>query len=607
MPRRLAIIVFCLLALAGMGAIVGTFSADRAERWYGHSLRVRGAETELLSAIQDAETGQRGYLLTGDPDYLDPFNAAQRNLPELRARLLALTTDNHEQQVRLARLDQLIDAKMTELSRTIDLYRGGRREAAIALVKTNLGRTLMRQIRSNVTDFDAIERRLLTRREADATGWRAAIGIIVPLAVILAALLAAIWARSAWLYERALEQRNSALGSEIANRERVEAQLRQTQKMEALGQLTGGVAHDFNNMLAIILGSLSLLKRRLPSGDATLGPLVDGALTGANRAADLTRRLLAFSRLQPLEPKSTDVNRCVSDMSDVLRRTLGEKVIIETVLAGGLWRALIDCPQLESAILNLSVNARDAMPEGGKLTLETSNAALDGAYADQHLEVTPGQYVLVAVTDTGTGMPPETVARAFDPFFTTKGVGEGTGLGLSQVHGFVKQSKGHVKIYSEVGVGTTIKLYLPRDPGGQATYEPVRHGLVKPIEGDFTILVAEDDPGVRQVTTSALRELGFDVLEADSASVALELLDEHPEVSVLLTDVVMPITDGKRLVEAATRRRPDIAVIYMTGYTRNAIVHNGALDAGTRLLTKPFTVEQLERELRLALAERAQS
>jgi CheY-like chemotaxis protein len=292
-------------------------------------------------------------------------------------------------------------------------------------------------------------------------------------------------------------------------------------------------------------------------------------------------------------------------MSDVLRRTLGEKVIIETVLAGGLWRAFVDCPQLESAILNLAVNARDAMPEGGKLTLETSNAALDQAYAEEHAEVAAGQYVMIAVTDTGEGMSLETVARAFDPFFTTKAVGAGTGLGLSQVHGFVKQSQGHVKIYSEVGVGTTIKLYLPRDRTGEAAVEPPRKSGVKRIDGNLTVLVAEDDHAVRQVTTSSLRELGFVVLEADSAAVALELLDQNLEVSVLLTDVVMPVMDGKRLVEAALNRRPDLIVIYMTGYTRNAIVHNGALDAGTRLLTKPFTIEQLERELRLALAERS--
>jgi CheY-like chemotaxis protein len=291
-------------------------------------------------------------------------------------------------------------------------------------------------------------------------------------------------------------------------------------------------------------------------------------------------------------------------MSEMLRRTLGETVVVETVLAGGLWRAFVDCPQLESALLNLSVNARDAMVLGGRLTLETSNASLDQAYADSHAEVSPGQYVLVAVTDTGGGMAPEVMDKAFDPFFTTKGVGHGTGLGLSQVHGFLKQSKGHVKIYSEVGVGTTVKLYLPRDVSGVAVEAKSEALSAAKIDERFTVLVVEDDAGVRQVAVGALGELGFKVIEADSGAVALERLGEHPQVSVLLTDVVMPVMDGRRLVEAALKQRPDLRVLYMTGYTRNAIVHNGVLDGGTRLLTKPFTVDELERELRAILSDR---
>jgi CheY-like chemotaxis protein len=356
-------------------------------------------------------------------------------------------------------------------------------------------------------------------------------------------------------------------------------------------------------MLAIIVGNLDILLRRLSPDEPRLRASAENALSGANRAASLTQRLLAFSRLQPLDPKQTDVNKCVSDMSEMLRRTLGETVVVETVLAGGLWRAFVDCPQLESALLNLSVNARDAMSRGGRLTLETSNASLDQAYADSHLEVTPGQYVLVAVTDTGAGMTPEVMGKAFDPFFTTKGVGEGTGLGLSQVHGFVKQSKGHIKLYSEVGVGTTVKLYLPRDLSRRVVEAKGETLSAAAIEQRFTVLVVEDDAGVRQVAVGALRELGFKVVEADSGAVALERLGEHPLISVMLTDVVMPAMDGRRLVEAALRQRPDLRVLYMTGYTRNAIVHNGMLDAGTRLLTKPFTVDELERELRAMLSD----
>jgi nitrogen-specific signal transduction histidine kinase len=395
--------------------------------------------------------------------------------------------------------------------------------------------------------------------------------------------------------------RNAALIAEMTAREQAEAQFRHAQKMEALGQLTGGVAHDFNNMLAIIIGSLELLMRRLGPDGPRLGPMVERALTGANRAAALTQSLLAFSRRQSLDPRPTDINRCVTDMSELLRRTLDEKIIIETVLGGGLWRAFIDCPQLESALLNLAVNARDAMPDGGRLTLETSNAALDQAYADENVEVSPGQYVLVAVTDTGTGMTAEIMAKAFDPFFTTKGVGEGTGLGLSQVHGFLRQSKGHVKLYSEPGVGTTVKLYLPRDVSGLPAEAPRKELDATPIAQRFTVLVVEDDPSVRQVAMSTLRELGYVVLEADSAAVAMERLAENDEVTVLLTDVVMPGVNGRELVESALRVRPNLHVLYMTGYTRNAIVHNGVLDFGTRLITKPFTIEQLDRELRIIL------
>jgi CheY-like chemotaxis protein len=317
----------------------------------------------------------------------------------------------------------------------------------------------------------------------------------------------------------------------------------------------------------------------------------------------LTQRLLAFSRLQPLDPKPTDINRCVSDMSEMLRRTLGETIVVETVLAGGLWPAFVDCPQLESALLNLCVNARDAMPEGGRLTLETANTALDQAYADQQVEVTPGQYVLLAVTDTGAGMTPEVIGRAFDPFFTTKGVGKGTGLGLSQVHGFLKQSKGHIKLYSEIGVGTTVKLYLPRDVSGGVADSRAANPSAAPIEERFTVLVVEDDAGVRQVAVSALGELGYNMIEADSAAMAMERLQEHAGISVMLTDVVMPVTDGRRLVEAALGLRPTLRVLYMTGYTRNAIVHNGMLDPGTRLLSKPFTIDELDRELRAILSD----
>jgi signal transduction histidine kinase/ActR/RegA family two-component response regulator len=603
-PRLPLALGFILLFLAGGAAIVGAFMAADAERWFAHSLQVRQAETQLFSTVQDAEIGQRGYLLTGDTAYLGPFDQARTALPRLQARLHQLVQDNPEQQTMLIRLDGVIAAKMAELGKTVDLRRQGRDEDALAVVRTNLGRDLMGEIRADTESFDSTERQLLQVRQARALTLRTVLAFAVPLAVIVAGVLTAFSASAAQRYAGELESRNLALAAEIAGREKAEAQLRQAQKMEALGQLTGGVAHDFNNMLAIIVGNLDILIRRLAPDETRLRTAAEYALGGANRAAALTQRLLAFSRRQALDPKPTDINKSVGDMSEMLRRTLGENVRVETVLAGGLWRAYVDCPQLESALLNLAVNARDAMPGGGRLTLETANASLDQAYADENLEVVPGQYVQVAITDTGAGMSPETAAKAFDPFFTTKGVGQGTGLGLSQVHGFVKQSRGHIKIYSEIGVGTTVKLYLPRDTSGLPPPEPVLRPTAAPIDGRFTVLLVEDDPGVRQVAFGALRELGFKVIEADSAAVALEQLEAHPEITVLLTDVVMPVTDGRRLANAAMVRRPDLRVLYMTGYTRNAIVHNGVLDAGVRLLIKPFTIEQLEREMRSILADR---
>jgi nitrogen-specific signal transduction histidine kinase/ActR/RegA family two-component response regulator len=401
-------------------------------------------------------------------------------------------------------------------------------------------------------------------------------------------------------YTKAVIRANEELKTEIAARERAQAQLRQSQKMEAVGRLTGGIAHDFNNMLAIVIGSLDLALTR--AGDeARTRKLMESALEGARRGASLTQRLLAFSRQQPLEPKPTDINKSVSDISQLLVRTLGERVQIETVLAAGLWRANIDAPQLESAILNLAVNARDAMPDGGKLTIETSNTYLDQTYAAAHEEVGAGQYVMLAVTDTGAGMSAEVIANAFEPFFTTKPAGSGTGLGLSQVHGFVKQSGGHVKLYSEPGHGTTAKLYFPRLTADAPTLPetrsvaPTRNGVA------FTVLVVEDEAGVRAFVSEALKELGHFVVEATNAKAALALLTERPDIDLLLTDVVMPEMNGRQLVERAWATRPDLAVLYMTGYTRNAIVHNGVLDAGTHLLTKPFTLLQLEAELREVL------
>jgi len=378
--------------------------------------------------------------------------------------------------------------------------------------------------------------------------------------------------------------------------------LRQSQKMEAVGQLTGGIAHDFNNMLAVMVGSLELLGRRLAGGDARAQRYLDAATDAARRASQLTQRLLAFSRQQPLQPAAVDANKIVAGMADLLRHSIGADVRLETVFSGGLWRTFVDPNQLENIVLNLAVNARDAMPEGGRLTIETQNAHLDDRYAAAHPGTIPGQYVLIAVTDTGVGMTPEVIEKAFDPFFTTKGVGKGTGLGLSQVYGFVKQSGGHVSIYSEVGQGTTLKIYLPRLMGAVA--ERVEEGIreVTPLgESREVVLVVEDEEAVRRFSVEALSELGYPVLEADGAAAALRLLDSHPEIVLLFTDVVMPDVNGAKLAEEARRRRPDLRILFTTGYTRNAVVHNGVLDPGVEMIGKPFTLDGLAAKLRLVL------
>jgi signal transduction histidine kinase len=398
--------------------------------------------------------------------------------------------------------------------------------------------------------------------------------------------------------EKKVSERTYELMTEMQRRTETENTLRQIQKMEAVGQLTGGIAHDFNNMLGVVIGNLDLAKRRLDRGDSKIDKFIQHALEAGQRAASLTQRLLAFARQQPLSPEAIDANRLVADMSELLRRSLGEMVQLETVLAGGLWHVNADTNALENALLNLAVNARDAMPQGGKLTIETANASLDDSYKAAHPDVSVGQYVQIAVTDTGTGMAPEVIAKAFDPFFTTKQTAGGTGLGLSQVYGFAKQSGGHIMIYSEMGRGTTVKLYLPRFLGELPELDTVADQSPLPTnDGSTTVLVVEDEAAVRAHATNALRELGYTVLEVAHAYAALSMLDAHPEVALLFTDVVMPDMNGRQLADEARRRRPSLRVLFTTGYTRNAIVHNGVLDPGVQLIGKPFTLDQLARKV----------
>ncbi len=402
----------------------------------------------------------------------------------------------------------------------------------------------------------------------------------------------------------AVLRRTERLHAEMDQRAIAEESLRQAQKMEAIGQLTGGVAHDFNNILTVILGNLEMAKRQLTEGKGNeaskLAQQVESAIQGAARAATLVKRLLAFSRQQTLNPTVLDINRLLCGLADFLQRAIGEDVSLEVVGAAGLWQVEADQTELEAATLNLAINARDAMPEGGKLTIEAANAYLDDAYCKQYSDVRPGQYVLISVSDTGTGMPKEVVERAFEPFFTTKQAGQGTGLGLSQVYGFVKQSGGHVKIYSEVGEGTTIRVYLRRF-GAKPPAAPETAPEAGRDRGGETVLVAEDDGEVRAYVVETLERLGYQVLGASDADEAMEAMHNSDRVDLLLTDVVMPGASGRKLAAEAQRLQPDLKVLFMTGYSRNAIVHQGRLDPGVDLIQKPLTEDALAAMVRKLL------
>lgn len=396
-----------------------------------------------------------------------------------------------------------------------------------------------------------------------------------------------------------LEQQVEAATQELRASEAI---LRQAQKMEAVGQLTGGVAHDFNNLLQVVSGNLQLLARDI-AGNTKAEKRVLNASVAVNRGAKLASQLLAFGRRQALEPKVLNIGRLVTGMDEMMRRSLGEAVEIETIISGGLWNTLVDPAQIENALLNLAINARDAMKDTGKLTIEVGNAWLDDAYARAHDDVTPGQYVMLAVTDTGTGMTPEVMTRVFEPFFSTKPEGRGTGLGLSMVYGFVKQSNGHVKIYSEPGQGTTIKLYLPRADQKEDTLAPLP--LDEAVGGTETILIAEDDDEVRAVAVDLLTGLGYSVLIATDAASALAVVETGAAIDLLFTDVVMPGTmKSPELARRAKALLPDLAVLFTSGYTENAIVHGGRLDPGVELLPKPYTREALAHKIRRVIEKR---
>ncbi|HEX3674282.1 MAG TPA: response regulator [Rhizomicrobium sp.] len=697
-----------ILAVLGLAAFaLFTFATgERAEQgWVLHTYQVMDSLRTVLNDAADAETGQRGYLLTRKQNYLQPYLSARFRLARDLGTFQYLTRDNPYQQARARQLRKLLDDRFKLLDEGLAVGSAGALAPANLVPLLDEGKAMMEATRVSIALGLAEEQRLLAER---IRARRAVEGNEILTAVLLAvlalivlfvagamlvrnnvklALSEAIRARQARILQATLDNirdgivvfdeadkvaafneiffrlmdfpttlaaMGAALGefravdekltrsvlddvpataqhrkqdyarlergglmldvykagigddgfliaaADVTDRIRAEAGIRQSQKMETVGHLTGGVAHDFNNLLQIISANLDLAVADARTDHKTAERL-QAAIAAVERGSRLTAQLLAFARRQALESRTIHPGRLVQDMTDLLRRTLGERVEVECIVAGGLWNTLIDVNQLQNAILNLAINARDAMGEGGgKLTIEVANAYLDDDYAAQHAEVSAGQYVMIAVSDTGSGMAPDVIARAFDPFFTTKSEGKGTGLGLSQVYGFVKQSNGHVKIYSELDHGTAVKLYLPRSKKPEEADAPT---LSPPVEGGSeSILVVEDDDGVRAAVTDMLTELGYRVASASGGLQALDYLTKNPRIDLLFTDVVMPGPMGSReLARRAKDLVPGLLVLFTSGYTQNAIVHNGQLDADVVLLSKPYRKDDLARKLRLML------
>ncbi len=666
----------------------------------------------LLQALVDAETGQRGYLLTTQPAYLEPYWTARQRVDRTLADLGTLA-------VRLAWLRADVDAlktyagqKLAELDQTVTLASGGNREASLAIINGSVGKATMDAARdviarvmahagqerdermgqakereraanlgalaaavggilllgtatlalllgqARLTRGQARERLQLERWQGTVESLRDGIAVfdaqdrlllwnqrLAPISGLppdllrsgtpLASLVAAgsEWQPPLLSGERPTPGGDSLVGevrhdgrvlevwrsalpeggqmlavADITRRVQAEAIAQQAQKMETLGQLTGGVAHDFNNLLQVISANLELLADRLDGGE-WMRMRVAAAMEGVSRGARLTRHLLAFARRQPLTPEAIDPARLLSGLDEILRRTLGSRIELELVIAGGLWTLQADAQQLESAVLNLAINARDAMEENaqagaGKLTIEARNADLDDAYAAANAEVTRGQYVVIAVTDTGCGMTAAQAARAIEPFYTTKPEGKGTGLGLSMVYGFAKQSGGHFKLYSEPGYGTTARLYIPRTIGEPDTRAASQARAAR-AQGEV-VLVVEDEPGVRGSVVQTLRGLGYVVHEAADASAAMRMLEHGLRPDLIFTDVMMPGPLGSRqMVTRARAMTPGVAVVFTSGYTENSIVHNGQLDPGVQLVSKPWRIDELAGRLRSALHEAA--
>ncbi|HYD99480.1 MAG TPA: CHASE3 domain-containing protein [Alphaproteobacteria bacterium] len=698
-----------LLVLIGLLLMVGSL-AYRASSGLSstrtsvlQAYRVMDAARSLLSAVQDAETGQRGYLITGYGPFLRPYRDAQAQIGPRLAELRQLTAGDAQQMRQVAALEPLIEAKKAELAVAIDLRALSRTEDARRTLLESRGEALMDRIRGLLGTIVAEEqRRLVGRLEASeraeartvATALLGA-GIGIPALVIAGLLLRnafrrlgiaqdqarrtaerlavtldtvsqgvamfdaqgelRIWnrylgellgleadrLRSGLAFDdlasaararcgaavlalpegggrasaehalpggRLLEVERRPLPdggfviclSDLTDRSLAEATRRREQRMEGIGQLTGGLAHDFNNLLTIVIGHLNLALRRI--GDDKVRRAVESALKGADRAAALTNQLLAFARRQPLQLATVDLNQLVIEMGALLGRTLGETVSVRAVTAASLWPTHVDPAQVENAILNLALNARDAMPNGGTVTIETGNVTLDAFEARAHGDVRPGDYVTVAVRDEGTGMPPDIMERVFDPFFTTKPEGQGTGLGLSMVYGFVKQSRGHIQIDSAPGCGTTVRLYLPRAQAAPTAAAKPRAADDALPGGGETILVAEDNDDVRGFAVQILEDLGYAVLQAPTGDLALEMIEAGAPVDLLFTDVIMPgRIRGGELAMRARALRPGLPVLFTSGFTDNAILQDGRLDEGCHFLGKPYRPAEVARKVRAAL------
>jgi signal transduction histidine kinase len=609
---RIVILVgFALLAAATVALAIGLLRSRQADMWVVHTFEVQQTAQGLLISTRDAESAVRSYLLSSNDSDLDPFEPSLVDATSQLEALRKATADNPVQQNRLQILDGLIKTKGEQLRECVSLAKDGQRDAALAIINSSDDRETLAKIRSQIEDVLNTERIFLGERQARAAQLRYVLAALIGLALLTASILATVLAVSTRTAIQGLLARTAELEQESRLRQEAEATLRQSQKMEAVGQLSGGIAHDFNNLLTIIIGNLDTIRRQLENLPKTgselaskLAKPVDSALKGANSAAQLTQRLLAFSRRQALEPKRVDLNRLVADMMDILRRSLGEDVNLETVLGAGLWPTFVDPHQVENVLLNLALNAKSAMPNGGHLTIETANCYLDDAYVERFGDVAAGQYVLLCVSDTGTGIRSEIIDRVFEPFFTTKPQGEGSGLGLAMVHGFVKQSGGHIRIYSEPGHGTTVKIYLPRATGDEKVAAVPAGKSPRPAptpnaKRDETVLVVEDNDGVRDYAVEVLEQLGYRVLAASDAKQALRFLSDGKHVDLLFTDVVLPgAITGRVLADQAKDMRPGLRVLYTTGYTKNAIVHQGRLDPDVHLLNKPYTQQSLARKVR---------